>query len=633
MKASIVIPSRGGRERLPRLLRALEAQTHQDWEAIVVIDGDIDGSAEVVDRFQHLPVRAIVLPENKGRVTALNTGFAAATGDVLIRADDDFEPSPGHVAAHVAAHQGEACGAVGLPRNIAPDNAYMRAYGKDADEKFREYAYALPAAERWRLWGGNVSVTRDTYEKVGGYDTSYKGYGWEDVDFGYRVHQLGLPIKLLPDAEVRHHMAAVTTKIRVSRAFDSGKARAHFDRLHADASGAAITRPRGLWNRLVVGYSRILNRARSERLGAMVDHCLPALPGAIGRKLVAGHVEASALAGHSSAREQKATRFQHSSPRPAPAEAGVSVIMPCYNGAATLPLALEALSRQVDAPPFELIIVDNNSTDDSRSVAMQWASRLPLRIVAARAHQGVSFARNVGIDAAGRPFVAICDADDVVSRFWLRDMARALDTHDAVSGAALDVADAEFTSVERVWEIIGDDGEYRDPPRPVCPERYPIFMGGNCAMLRELSLYLNGFDQSYTRGSDDVDFAFRLNASGVAIAHSPVMRIGYRDRSTPRSALRHGFHRGFMHARLCARFNYWGDSPHLEGQFWSQPLRALLAMVLMAVGVKKKDWLGVSARLGATSGLVWGYVVHRVAGRVPPRMLGLGLKPATSDPA
>ena len=92
------------------------------YEAIVVIDGDIDGSEAVVASYQHLPVRCIVLPENRGRVTALNTGFAAATGEVLIRADDDFELSPGHLAAHVGAHEQGRVGVVGLPLNIAPDN-------------------------------------------------------------------------------------------------------------------------------------------------------------------------------------------------------------------------------------------------------------------------------------------------------------------------------------------------------------------------------------------------------------------------------------------------------------------------------------------------------------------------------
>ncbi|MDO5676876.1 MAG: glycosyltransferase [Propionibacteriaceae bacterium] len=307
MKASVVIPSRGGRERLPVLLRALEAQTYPDWEAIVVIDGDIDDSASVVANFSYLPVRCIVLPENKGRVTALNTGFAAATGDVLIRADDDFEPSPGHVAAHVAAHADEPCGAVGLPRNIADDNAYMRAYGLWADEVGRAAGYATAPHERWRLWGGNVSCTRETYDRVGGYDTSYRGYGWEDVDFGYRLYKLGLPIALLPEAEVRHHMASVTTRIRALRAFDSGRARSHFESLHGAGTAAPVTpRDTSLWNKAVALVSRLPGRRSVELVSNVADKILPAIPPKVGRKVVALIVEAAGVSGSRSNRVRQA---------------------------------------------------------------------------------------------------------------------------------------------------------------------------------------------------------------------------------------------------------------------------------------------------------------------------------------
>ena len=173
------------------MLTALAAQTHPDWDAIVVIDGDIDNSEAVVARYAHLPIRSVVFPENRGRVAALNAGFAAAVGDVLIRCDDDFEPAPGHVAAHVTPHEQEECGVVGLPVNVAPPSAYMRAYGSDADRRGHQDACATPPGLRWRLWGGNVSVTREVYDRVGGYDPRYRGYGWEDVDFGFRLHRLG----------------------------------------------------------------------------------------------------------------------------------------------------------------------------------------------------------------------------------------------------------------------------------------------------------------------------------------------------------------------------------------------------------------------------------------------------------
>ncbi|MCV5935170.1 glycosyltransferase, partial [Escherichia coli] len=74
--ASLVIPSRGGAARLPHLIDALRAQTTQDWEAIVVIDGDVDNSASVVEAARdELPIHSIVFPENRGRSAELNEGF------------------------------------------------------------------------------------------------------------------------------------------------------------------------------------------------------------------------------------------------------------------------------------------------------------------------------------------------------------------------------------------------------------------------------------------------------------------------------------------------------------------------------------------------------------------------------
>lgn len=299
--ASLIIPTRGGAARLPVLFDALRHQSHTDWEAIVVIDGDIDGSADAVARYADLPVRVVAFPENRGRVTALNTGFAAADGDVLIRCDDDFEPSVGHVAAHVAAHETRECGAIGLPLNIAAENAYMRVYGHDADERGRRDAYSARPDERWKLWGGNTSVRRETFAELGGFDSRYRGYGWEDVDFGYRLHRLGLPIELLPDAEVRHHMASVDTATRVDRAYRSGLARQTFDDFHGPAaSGRAISAFDSPWNAAVNATAHLVSQHRANLLARSIDRALPILPASIGRKAVALAVEASATAGYRS---------------------------------------------------------------------------------------------------------------------------------------------------------------------------------------------------------------------------------------------------------------------------------------------------------------------------------------------
>lgn len=296
-RASVVVPSYAGVARLPRLLDALAQQTHDDWEAVVVLDGEVDASAEVLHAHRdRLPLRTVVLPDNQGRVAALNVGFREARGEVLIRCDDDFEPAPHHVATHVAAHEQREAGVIGLPRNIAPDNAYLRVYGRDADERHRRAALAAAPDQRWRFWGGNTSVTREVYARVGEFDHRYRGYGWEDVDFGYRVHLLGIPIEVVEATEVRHHMASVDTRTRAQRAFWSGQARRQFEAIH----GAEVSAPSGSptwWSRVTALAALQLNERRTAQVGAAIDRALPLAPAPLGRKAVALLVESAGQAG------------------------------------------------------------------------------------------------------------------------------------------------------------------------------------------------------------------------------------------------------------------------------------------------------------------------------------------------
>ena len=60
-----------------------------------------------------------------------------------------------------------------------------------------------------------------------------------------------------------------------------------------------------------------------------------------------------------------------------PATPRVSVVVPAFNAATTLPAQLEALALQQTSVPFEVIVVDNASTDDTAAVAASYTGRLP----------------------------------------------------------------------------------------------------------------------------------------------------------------------------------------------------------------------------------------------------------------
>jgi glycosyltransferase involved in cell wall biosynthesis len=300
--ASLVVPSYRGTAHLPVLFEALRRQDFDGtWEAVIVLDGVVDDSPEIIERFDDLPLRMVAFEENRGRSAALNAGFAAARGRVLIRCDDDLEPHPTYLQDHVAAHAGpEPVGAIGIYRNVFPPTPYSKSYGIRYDEVFRNDAYAAPASGRWRYWAGNCSVPRATFDRVGGYDENFRSYGWEDVDWGYRLHQSGADIRILPELETRHHAANTSTEIRVSRAFMSGGAHYRFDQKH----GIEPERPTGgglrakVWNAAVGVLAHNGSMARYERCTKVADRLMGAVPLRVDVKVVAVLVEAAAIAGY-----------------------------------------------------------------------------------------------------------------------------------------------------------------------------------------------------------------------------------------------------------------------------------------------------------------------------------------------
>lgn len=299
--ASIIVPSYRGADRLPQLLDSLAAQ--QDgtphFEVVVVVDGADDGSVALLENESRLDLRNLVFPENRGRVAALNAGFEAARGDVLIRCDDDLVVPPGYVAAHVEAHTSSGTiGVVGPTRDIHAPSAYARAYGEDAARKSLAHALSRPPQERWRLWAASCSITQETWESVGRYDDRYRGYGWEDVDYGYRLHSAGIPIDVVEALTAEHHGPARNAGARSVKAFEAGGARSTFRQLHPEAPIGEPAAGNGVWGlgvRLTAATMR--SRRAAERVGGCIDRLLPLVPRPLGRKLAALAVESAGIAG------------------------------------------------------------------------------------------------------------------------------------------------------------------------------------------------------------------------------------------------------------------------------------------------------------------------------------------------
>lgn len=232
----------------------------------------------------------------------------------------------------------------------------------------------------------------------------------------------------------------------------------------------------------------------------------------------------------------------------APRSPSLSVVIPLYNGASTLPAQLAALATQTYAGDWELIISDNGSSDDGPALVDSWRGRIPnISIVDSSGRRGVSHARNIGARRAVGDVVLLCDADDVVGPGWLAAMAAASFDFDLVGGRL------DETSLNEPW-VAGSRPFTQDSRLPIGLGFLPYSAGANFAVRREIFDELGGWGEEFRGGGDDIDFCWRAQLAGYNLGFAPDAVIQYRHRSTPSGLRGQFFHYGMMEVLLYKRY-------------------------------------------------------------------------------
>jgi glycosyltransferase involved in cell wall biosynthesis len=206
----------------------------------------------------------------------------------------------------------------------------------------------------------------------------------------------------------------------------------------------------------------------------------------------------------------------------------VSVVMPTLNAAETLGAQLEALAGQDYTGPFEVIVADNGSVDDSVRIARAWADRDPrFRVVDAAARRGPAAARNIGSASSDAELLVFCDADDVVARQWLKAYVHAFAGDAQLFGPLDEVSLADHPP-------LGAARSLGQPPRTFRGHLFAYSC--NCALPRSLFLTLGGFREDINqRCGEDVDLSWRVQEQGHTLRFVPDALVHKRPQSTARA--------------------------------------------------------------------------------------------------
>jgi GT2 family glycosyltransferase len=234
----------------------------------------------------------------------------------------------------------------------------------------------------------------------------------------------------------------------------------------------------------------------------------------------------------------------------------VSVVVASYNGDRTLSACLESLEN-LRYPDYEIILVDDGSTDTSQHIASLHPKAICVRH---ERNLGLSNARNTGITAATGEIIAFTDADCRVDEDWLYYLVGDLISSGfaGMGGPNLlppddsAVAAAVMVSPGGPAHVMLDDHQAEHVP------------GCNMAFYRRALEAIGGFDVIFTKAGDDVDVCWRMQEAGFKIGFSPAAFVWHYRRSTTGAYLKQQRGYGEAEALLVRKhpeyFNAFGGS-------------------------------------------------------------------------
>ena len=258
----------------------------------------------------------------------------------------------------------------------------------------------------------------------------------------------------------------------------------------------------------------------------------------------------------------------------------ISVVVCSYNGAGTIEETLAALA-EVDYPDFEVIVVNDGSTDATPEIA----SRYDVKLIST-VNMGLSHARNVGMHAATGEIIAYTDDDAYPDPDWLKFLALAYLSSDHAAIGGPNIPPIEDNDIAQcvanapggpIHVLLGDE----------LAEHIP---GCNMSFRAEKLRAVGGFDPQFRVAGDDVDACWRIQDAGGTLGFCAAAMVWHHRRPSVRRYLKQQQGYARAEALLAAKWpGKYNDTGHLS---WHGRLygRGLMASILSVRRLYHGQW-------------------------------------------
>ena len=274
------------------------------------------------------------------------------------------------------------------------------------------------------------------------------------------------------------------------------------------------------------------------------------------------------------------------------------MIVPAHNEERHLGEQLNALLAQPWPGDWEVIVVDNRSTDGTAELVERYAI-LDSRVSLVRADERAdkSYAMNVAVGHASADVIAFCDADDVVAQGWLEAMAQGLAHGEVVTGPN------ELDALNPAW-LAESRGRSSDEPTGTFFGIFPFVRGNNFGVRKATWFLLDGMSEAY-HPVEDIEFSLRCWLNDIEVVGLPTAVVHYRYRSAARVLWRQGFAYG-SHRPVIARLLKEAGKPtppRFSG--WKSWIMLVVRLPSLVTRSGRATWVWIAAnRFGQVVGSV-----------------------------
>jgi len=265
-------------------------------------------------------------------------------------------------------------------------------------------------------------------------------------------------------------------------------------------------------------------------------------------------------------------------------EREISVIVPMHNAEATIERALRSILEQKGGKNFEVIVADDQSSDQSPELV----KKFPVRLIPLPRNLGAGGARNQGAKAANGKILVFVDADVCLEPDALLQIENFFDRHPEFAGLAGNYtalpADRNLCSVYHNFFTV----YHHDLSR----EEIEWFWGALSAIRKEVFEKLSGFSEQYPGASaEDLELGYRLSEAGYKIRYFPELRGTHARKFQLGDMLYNDYHKSVLGIKLYLKRKPRGIHPH----GFSRPLNGINLMLapLSLLALLAWPWAGV----------------------------------------